>query len=72
MEEDFPTWKNKMKIEFTFENFSELEARHIAEFLSIENNIEKLILSCEISHNWEKNFHYDVKTWKNWFLKYNL
>lgn len=68
MEEDFHNWKNKMKIELTFENFSELEARHFAEFLSIENDTEKLILSCEISHNWEKIFHYDVKAWKNWEL----
>lgn len=68
IEEDFHNWKNKMKIELTFENFSDLEARHFAEFLSIENDTEKLILSCEIFHNWEKIFHYDVKAWKNWEL----
>ena len=68
IEEDFHNWKNKMKIEIAFENFSNLEARHFAEFLSIENDTEKLILSCEISHNWEKIFHYDVKAWKNWEL----
>lgn len=68
IEEDFHNWKNKMKIELAFENFSNLEARHFAEFLSIENDTEKLVLSCEISHNWEKIFHYDVKAWKNWEL----
>lgn len=68
IEEDFHNWKNKMKIELAFENFSNLEARHFAEFLSIENDTEKLILSCEISYNGEKVFHYDVKAWKNWEL----
>ena len=68
IEEDFHNWKNKMKIELAFENFSNLEARHFAEFLSIENDTEKLILSCEISHNWEKIFHYDIKAGKNWEL----
>lgn len=68
IEEDFHKWKNKMKIELTFKDFSDLEARHFAEFLIIKNEKAILILSCEISHNWEKVFHYDVKTWKNWEL----
>ena len=68
IEEDFHNWKNKMKIELTFKDFSDLEARHFAEFLIIKNEKAILILSCEISHNWEKVFHYDVKTWKNWEL----
>jgi|GEM_PF-2281085 hypothetical protein len=50
-----------MKIELTFKDFSDLEARHFAEFLIIENEKAILILSCEISHNGEKVFHYDVK-----------
>lgn len=68
IEEDFHKWKNKMKIELTFKDFSDLEARHFAEFLIIENEKAILILSCEISHNGEKVFHYDVKAWKNWEL----
>lgn len=60
--------ENKLKIELTFTEFKDFEARHFAEFLIIEDNVEKLVLSCEISHNWEKVFHYDVKAWKNWEL----
>lgn len=68
IEEDFFKDKNKLKIELTFADLKDFEARHFAEFLIIEDDTEKLVLSCEISHNWEKVFHYDVKAWKNWEL----
>ena len=68
IEEDFFKDKNKLKIELTFDDLKDYEAKHFSEFLIIKDEKPILILSCEISHNWEKVFHYDVKAWKNWEL----
>lgn len=68
IEEDFFEWTNKLKIELTLSDLLDSEARHFTEFLDIKDDKVNLVLSCEIHHNWNKIFHYDIKTWKDWEL----
>ena len=65
IEEDFFEWTNKLKIELTLSDLLDSEARHFTEFLDIKDDKVNLVLSCEIHHNWNKIFHYDIKTWKD-------
>lgn len=74
-EEDFYKWTNNIKVQLRFDNFTENEARHFAEFLCVDTTKtpqeEYLILSCDISKNTERVFPFDIKAWPNgdlWIL----